>query len=47
LEPVYGVAPRFIRIETLKCGEAEMRRVFGHGESRLSKHTRGGREPNG
>jgi hypothetical protein len=45
LEPVYGVAPRFIRIDTLKCGEVTGRLVFGHVETGLSKHMRGGREP--
>ena len=44
LEPVYGAVPRFIRIDTLKCGDITRQRVFGHGESGLSKHMRGGRE---
>jgi hypothetical protein len=47
MEPVFGVAPRFIRIDTLKCGDAASQSVFGCGESRESKHMRGGREPNG
>jgi len=46
LEPVYGVAPRLTRIDTLKCGEATARCVFGRGGLRWSKHTRGGRKPN-
>jgi hypothetical protein len=45
-EPVYGVAPRFGRIDTLKCGETPIRSVFGHGGSRWSKHMRGGLRPN-
>jgi hypothetical protein len=44
LEPVYGAAFRFIRIDTLKCGEIMSQSVFGHGESGLSKHMRGGRK---
>jgi hypothetical protein len=47
LELVYGAAPRFIRIETLKCGDTASQSVFGRCETRSSKHTRGGREPNG
>jgi hypothetical protein len=47
LEPVFGVAPRPSRIDTLKCREAKRRRVFGRRGSRPSKHMRGGRKPNG
>ena len=45
LEPVYGVAPRFIRIDTLKCGDTAKQSVFGRGGARLNKHMRGGRKP--
>jgi hypothetical protein len=47
LEPVFGVAPRFSRIDTLKCRKAVARGVFGRREPRRSKHMRGGRKPNG
>jgi hypothetical protein len=47
LEPVFGVAPRPGRIDTLKCRKAMRRRVFGRCGSRLSKRMRGGRKPNG
>jgi hypothetical protein len=46
LEPVFGVAPRSNRIDTLKCGKAPGRSFFGSRGSRPSKHMRGGRKPN-
>jgi hypothetical protein len=47
LEPVFGVVPRFSRIDTLKCREPAARLAFGRCESQRSKHMRGGRKPNG
>jgi hypothetical protein len=46
LEPVFGVAPRFSRIDTLKCRETRDRSVFGRSGRGWSKHMRGGRKPN-
>jgi hypothetical protein len=47
LEPVFGVAPRFSRIDTLKSGDVEDRGAFGCSGFRGIKLMRGGREPNG
>jgi hypothetical protein len=46
LESVFGVAPRFGRIDTLKCRRATSQNVFGRGGFWPSKHMRGGRKPN-
>jgi hypothetical protein len=47
LESVFGVAPRFGRIDTLKCRKAMRQRVFGRRGNWPSKHMRGGLLPNG
>jgi hypothetical protein len=47
LEPVFGVAPRPSRIDTLKCRDSTWQRVFGRRAAWPSKHMRGGRKPNG
>jgi hypothetical protein len=47
LEPVFGVALRLSRIDTLKCRFSTWQRVFGRRASWPSKHMRGGRKPNG
>jgi hypothetical protein len=47
LEPLFGVAPGFGRIDTLRCSEARSRGVFGGRDFEPNKHERGGREPNG
>jgi hypothetical protein len=46
LGPLFGVAPRFRRIDTLECRETSAQSAFGYGGRRRSKHMRGGRKPN-
>jgi hypothetical protein len=47
LKPVFGVAPKPSRIDTLKCRESTGQSVFGRRAAWPSKHMRGGRKPNG
>jgi len=47
LAPLFGVALRPSRIDTLKRRDSTGQRVFGRRETWTSKRMRGGRKPNG